>query len=152
MVTVEGTVTPCAGVLPRGERRTVTVTPELRKWVRRGCVKVVEGSLDPPAELEPVVEESASIDVPGLELTSEDDDSEQPASDTDHDDDDSPDTLAWAPRYEATPPPRNASRNEWAVFLDNHEPDPIPYPPGAGRDELIDRWDEHQAQRADGDG
>lgn len=153
MVTVEGTVTPCAGVLRRGERRTVTVTPELRKWVRRGCVKVVEGSLDPPPEfasggvISGPVQSPDSIPVvlsPGYVAPNE---PEQVVPNEEIDD--GPPTVAWSP-FAVAAPPRNASRKEWAEFLDNHEPDPIDYPPDAGRDDLIDIWDEHQRNRGDG--
>ena len=43
-VTIEGTVTPSVW-LATGQRRTVEVTDDIRKLVRIGAVKVVEGSL-----------------------------------------------------------------------------------------------------------
>ena len=50
-VTIEGTPTPSV-YLPRGERRTVTVTDSIRQLVKIGAVIVVDGTLDTATEPE----------------------------------------------------------------------------------------------------
>ena len=41
-VIIEGSVTPAVGVLPRGERRTVALTPYVQDLIDKGFVVVVE--------------------------------------------------------------------------------------------------------------
>lgn len=169
-VTVRGTHTPCAGVLATGEVRTVAVTDHLRRLVKNGCIEVIEGSLRAPVgdvdeprreHQEPPEEpQISSVDEPAFDAGGVVQSAGRVVAFT------TPERIlpvsGPAPAVEAPvvvkAPKRNASRAVWAEFLDNHEPDPIPYPADADRDDLIalyDRWsvgEQEPEPPADGDG
>ncbi|MFA5711471.1 hypothetical protein [Mycolicibacterium sp.] len=145
MVTVRGSLTPCAGVLARGEERTVAVTDDLRMWVARGCVDVVDGSLDAPAA--PVEFPGDGIPKVGIEVplgeTAElvSDDTGGPYEvlpEVDNPDSDAP--LDPLPDYPV--PTRNGSRGDWAEFIAARG---LGVTEGKSRDELRDIWDQHVA-------
>jgi hypothetical protein len=97
-VTIEGSIMPAVD-LPRGERRTVEVTPYIRQLVRIGAVIVVEGSLTPPPTVTPPAPAVAEADE-GDEVV-----------------DDEVDAVA-AP-HDAGAPHGNASKAEWTAFLNS---------------------------------
>lgn len=123
-VVIEGSRTPC-GDLPTGVRRTVEVDDRVRRRVAYGYYVVVGGSLDEAPE--PVVAEPASVPVENVDTSQVTADSDIPAKDI------------QANVTPAAPPALDATREEWAAFLDNHKP-PIDYPPVAARDDLIIIW------------
>lgn len=84
-------------------------------------IKVYPGGAGGTDPLTPFVAYTAEQAAAGLD---------QPAADTEH-------------QADAEPPARNASRDEWAAWLDAAEP-PIEYPADARRDELIALWDARQ--------
>lgn len=119
-VVIEGTNTP-SDRLSTGVRRSVTVTDEIRKLVRIGAVKVVEGSLDGPAKAEvpappvsdpPEPEPEAELGADTAEETG------QPATDE--------------------PPARDADREDWAEWIAAKG---FGATDGLDRDELIELWD-----------
>lgn len=123
-VTVEGTGTPCAGVLPRGARATVEVTDLLRKWVAVGCVKVVDGSLN------------GDVAIPDRAHADDQPKPEEPSENS------------QVGGVAVAAPARNASRDKWATFLTGQG---IAFRDGDpegddwdGRDDLIRLWDAHR--------
>jgi hypothetical protein len=130
VVTIEGTVTPAAGVLKRGEQATVTLTPRVERLIKGGFVRIVgvrtnhnEGAPPAPAEPElPFDEPEEPVDYPG------EPDEEAPYSSTDE-------------------PARNAKKEVWQEFLTEQN---IEYPDDASRDDLIAGWVYISQQRAGG--
>lgn len=110
-VTIEGSVTP-TDWLPRGVRRTVEVTDDIRKLVAIGGAIVVAGSLDEP--------DTAAYG-----------DSEADEA-ADSADDDAGQEL---PEYPV--PAGNASREDWAEFIASRG---LGVTEGKSRDELREIW------------
>lgn len=102
-VTIEGSLTPCVE-LPRGERRTVALTPHVERLIKRGFVVVVDDNPIPPL--------------------------------TDADFEDAPEPEAVGDPGPVQPPKLNASRDEWAAFLDGK----IEFTDDDGRDDLVRLW------------
>lgn len=107
-VTIEGTITPAAGVLAYRERKTVAYTERIGRLATLGFIRIVEFHNEAP-QAEPVEEVN---DQGGAQLTVE---------------------------RQIEVPRRNASRAEWAAWLDENE---IAYPPESGRDDLVIIWEE----------
>lgn len=129
-VVVEGTSTPCSGFLRRGQRQKFAVDDRLRKMVKTGCAKVVEGSLDGPDDDDEEVFDQGGELPSGAVLTNTSGEPEQ----------------VDPPTVDLLKPPRNnASREKWATFL---RAKGIQFPDGdeskdelwAGRDDLIMIW------------
>jgi hypothetical protein len=109
-VIIEGTLTPAAGVLERGERKTVAFTPRIQRLVEGGFVKVVE-HLDGPLEDELVGDQD-----PGDEgLT---DTPQPPAKNASRDD---WSTFLESQNIEAGERTRDELVQAWADYLDELE-------------------------------
>ena len=70
-VIIEGSTTPASGVLARGERKTVQLTPRVQRLINRGFVVVVE-LLDLPniPDAAPLSPRGSA----GVDLSTDDDD------------------------------------------------------------------------------
>jgi hypothetical protein len=147
-VTIEGSTTPCTE-LPRGERRTVTVTDHIRNLVRIGAVVVVEGSLNaaPPAPADhtgtTLNDPSGDTPLPTGDFAPADELTETEQIADDEAQGDGPDDDGV--------PARNASSEVWRKFVAEKVPG-VQYSDveDKGRDELIAAWDRYQQQVAGG--
>lgn len=79
-VTIEGTTTPAAGVLARGERRTVALTERVQRLVDRGFVRIIERR-----ESAPVVVPDPVVEPDPIEFDEVDDEVEVPAGNASRD-------------------------------------------------------------------
>lgn len=173
-VTIEGSKATPGDRLDPGERATVELTDYIRTLIRNGSVILLDGSLDEPPE-----DPQHATEAPQVDSVDDSVDSRPQAGggggghafietsvipvdqlggtyDVSGGFTVGPVTLAAgaAEPPVVSPPARNASRAEWAEFLDNHDPEPIDYPAGAGRDALIAAYGDWLAQQQEpsGDG
>lgn len=115
-VTIEGTLTPAAGVLERGERKTVQYTDRIDRLVTGGFIRIIE-FLDDGVEQ---VAEATDAPVEVEEVN----------------------PLGGHPLDEVIPDPpaRNASRDDWAEYLAKYTDIETE---GKDRGDLITAWDHY---------
>lgn len=111
VVTIEGTTMPAAGVLRRGERKTVQYTNRIQRLVSGGFVKIVEEH-DTPV---PIEELSITDRLPRTQI----------------------DIKPGTAPIDGVPS-RNSNTETWKQFLTQKG---ISYPEDAGRSQLIAFWD-----------
>jgi hypothetical protein len=132
VVTIEGTLTPAAGVLKRGEQATVTYTARIERLVKRGFVKIVTVHMPLP-----VREPDTPLPVGDYAPADEEDEVEDEQEPLPYPDDDG-----------ATDEPgRNASKEAWREFLTAQG---VHYPESASRDDLVAGWVQLTQQQAGG--
>ena len=66
-VTIRGSISPAAGVLERGEVKTVDYTARVQGWIDRGYVDLISESLDVDVDLTPEVVAELKADKPPTE-------------------------------------------------------------------------------------
>jgi hypothetical protein len=142
VVTIEGTLSPAAGVLKRGEQATVTLTPRVKRLIKGGFVKVV-GVHTGPGEGAPPPPQGAPDDTPDAPDKEPDD---EPDDTPDEEDDDTPDEEDDVPDA-LDEPARNAKKEVWQEFLTDQN---IQFPESASRDDLVAGWVHISQQRAGG--
>lgn len=118
-ITIRGSISPAAGVLPRGEVKTVEWSKEWQSKIDKGYVDLIAESIDELTVTEHEADEQAQKARDELETEDPDD------------------------RVPADPPPRSGAgsgREDWAEFLAVHPHGFVTE--GKDRSQLINEWDE----------